>query len=83
MFFNKKKPIKLSKVFTKIKFEKNLLIKDVKTLDKATNNDISFFENIRYKELAIKTKAGACLATEKLSKFLPKNCIKIISKSVL
>ena len=83
MFFNKKKPIKLSKIFTKNKFEKDLLIKDVKTLDKATNNDISFFENIRYKELAIKTKAGACLATEKLSKFLPKNCIKIISKSVL
>ena len=83
MFFNKKKPIKLSKIFTKNKFEKDLLIKDIKTLDEATNNDISFFENIRYKELAIKTKAGACLATEKLSKFLPKNCIKIISKSVL
>ena len=83
MFFIKKKPIKLSKIFTKNKFEKDLLIKDIKTLDVATKTDISFFENIRYKELALKTKAGACLSTEKLSKFLPKDCIKIISKNVL
>ena len=83
MFFIKKKPIKLSKIFTKNKFEKDLIIKDIKTLNEATSTDVSFFENLKYKDLALKTKAGACISTEKLSEFLPKNCIKIISKSVL
>ena len=61
----------------------NLKISDIKTLDKATKNDISFFNKIDYKNNAKSTKAAACITTKNLEKFLPNNCIKILVKNVL
>ncbi|OUW23508.1 MAG: UDP-3-O-(3-hydroxymyristoyl)glucosamine N-acyltransferase [Rickettsiales bacterium TMED174] len=70
-------------MFPKKSFDSDVFIKDVKTLDKANENDISFFENVRYKKYAQITKAGACITSEKLSHFLPKKCIKINVRNVL
>ncbi len=61
----------------------NLKISDIKTLDKATINDITFFNSIDYKSTAQETKAGACVTTKNLEKFLPNKCIKILVKNVL
>ncbi len=61
----------------------NLKILDVKTLDKATIKDITFFNSIDYKSSAQKTKAAACVTTKNLEKFLPNKCIKILVKNVL
>ena len=55
---------------------------NVYPLNKANKNDISFFESIKYKPLAEKTKAGVCITTNKLEKFLPNNSQKIVVKNV-
>jgi hypothetical protein len=43
--FFKKKNIKINKIFPKIKFKKILLINDVKPLNKAKKNDLTFFDS--------------------------------------
>tara|TARA_B110000503_G_C7170195_1_gene423866 strand:+ start:4304 stop:5290 length:987 start_codon:yes stop_codon:yes gene_type:complete len=59
------------------------IIKDIKNLDNATSNDITFFHSIKYKDSAQKTKAIACITKKELLNLLPKNCIKIICSNVL
>jgi len=59
------------------------IINDVKNLDNATSNDITFFHSIKYKDLAQKTKAIACITKKEFLNFLPKDCIKIICPNVL
>ena len=81
--FFKKKKVKLNEIFNKINFEKNLLIQDVKPLHLANKNDLTFFDSLKYKPDAIKTKGGICITTEKLKEFLPKTTIVIIVKNVL
>ena len=44
---------------------------------------LTFFNSINYKSLAGNTKAAACITTKNLENYLPKNCIKIITKNVL
>jgi|TARA_B110000438_G_scaffold198886_1_gene190397 UDP-3-O-[3-hydroxymyristoyl] glucosamine N-acyltransferase len=81
IFFINKGPFAPNQLF------KNLLkknkIRDVKTLDKATENDITFYESIKYRELAKCTKASCCITSEKLKIHLPTSCEKIIVSSVL
>ena len=48
----------------------------------AEKHDISFFDSIKYKDDAKKTKAGACITTDKLQNLLPKS-VQIIVKNVL
>ncbi len=60
-----------------------LKISDIKTLDKATKKDISFFNSLDYRSYAKKTKAAACLTTKNLQQYLPDNCVKILVKNVL
>ena len=55
--FFKKKNIKASKLFPKVKIVKDFLIKEVKPLHLATNGDLTFFDSIKYKSHAVKTKA--------------------------
>ena len=82
-FFFKKKNIKINKIFPKIKFNNNFTVNSVKPLEFAKSNDLTFFDSIKYKSLALNTKAIACITTEKLAKFLPKNTQRIIVKNVL
>ena len=58
-------------------------ISNIKTIDKATKKDITFLSSPDYKNYAAKTKAAACITTDKLSKYLPKECVKILVKNVL
>ena len=83
IFFEKSKPFLLSEIFTGSQFKKDLEIHDVKILKQATNLDITFFDSIAYKDFVKSTKASCCLTTEKLSNYLPENCMPIIVKSVL
>ena len=59
------------------------LIKDIKNLNDATSSDITFFHSVKYKDLAKKTKATACITKKEFLHFLPKECIKITSDNVL
>ena len=71
--FFKKKNINIKILFPKIKFKKNFIVNDICPLNMASKNDLTFFDSLRYKILASKTKAGACITTEKLKDFLPKD----------
>ena len=52
----------------------------LKTISKASENDLSFFSNIRYLNDLKKIKAKACLIDERFTKYLPDNCYPIIVK---
>ena len=82
-FFIPKKNIKISKIYKNILKDNDFLINEVKPLHEAGKSDLTFFDNIRYKSAALKTKAKACITTNKLAKFLPKSILKIIVKNVL
>ena len=81
--FFKKKPSKIKILFPKHNFTKNAVISSIKSLRYAKKNDLTFFDSIKYKSLALKTKASFCITTEKLDKFLPVSIEKIIVKNVL
>ena len=81
--FFKKTNFKLNKLFPKINIKKNFNINEVKTLKVAEKYDVSFFDSIKYKEDAKKTKAGACITTYKLQNLLPNSVEKIVVKNVL
>tara|TARA_B100000787_G_C16176371_1_gene289242 strand:+ start:54 stop:1046 length:993 start_codon:yes stop_codon:yes gene_type:complete len=59
------------------------LLYDVKNLNDASSNDITFFHSIKYKDLAIKTKAYACVTKSEFFDYLPNDCIKISCDNVL
>ncbi len=82
LFFIKKK-LKLNFIFKSNHSKKNFIVEDVKPLEIANKNDLSFFDSIKYRIQAENTKAGACITTEKLEQFLPKGTEKIIVKNVL
>ena len=81
-FFESKGPFKLNILFPEQPKSK-IIVKDIKTLDKAGKSDLTFFDSINYKDLAKKTKASCCITKENLKDYLPKNCEVIIVKSVL
>ena len=81
-FFEKKK-INIKKIFPEVKFQNDFIIQDIKPLTSANQNDISFFDSLKYKEDALNTKASVCITTETLSKFLPKSTYPVLVKNVL
>ena len=60
----------------------NELIYDVKNLNDASSNDITFFHSIKYKNLAIKTNAYACITKKEFFDYLPDACLKITSDNI-
>ena len=87
-FFKNKGPISLKIIFDSCGFkttkeDSRTKVSDVKSLDQCTNNDISFFHSIKYKEQAKCTKAKICITTDNLKQYLPDLCKKIIVKNVL
>lgn len=57
------------------------MVEDVAPLDRAGPRDISFFDNVKYKDQFIATKAGACLVSPAMAKFAPKGVNLLISAS--
>ena len=80
-FFEKKGPFFLNELFKNIK--KKIKIKDIKSLNQANTNDITFFDSLKYKPLALTTKASACITLDKFKDYLPQKCEKILVKNVL
>jgi UDP-3-O-[3-hydroxymyristoyl] glucosamine N-acyltransferase len=81
-FFLKKK-IKIKKIFPKTKFKENFILNSITSLELAKKNDLTFFDSIKYKIFAEKTKASVCITTLKLEKCLPRNVMRVIVKNVL
>ena len=82
-FFKKKKTSTVKDLFPNLKIKKNIIIKDIKSLDNSVKFDLTFFDSIKYKSSAARTKASYCITTVKLEKFLPIKVEKIIVKNVL
>ncbi len=83
-FFVPKGPFSINELFKGFSGQADQLeITDVKTLDKATKNHITFLNSNDYIDFAKTTKASACVTTSKLKKYLPKNCLTIVVKNVL
>ena len=82
-FFFEKKKLKINKVLLNNIVKKDFVIDHIKTLKSANKNDLTFFDSIKYKPDAAKTKAGGCITTDKLKDFLPKNTQTIVVKNVL
>ena len=59
------------------------LIYDIKNLNEATTEDITFFHSNKYKDLASKTQAYACITKNEFFDYLPKDCVKISCDNVL
>ena len=81
--FFEKKNFKIQQLFPNNQFKKNRIIKDVRPLNNAGVNELTFFDSIKYKDLAYKTKASYCITYENLARFLPSYTEKIIVKNVL
>ena len=83
IFFKKSEPFLISEFFKANQFKNDIKIHDVKILSKATSQDISFFDSIKYSQFATSTKASCCITTQDLTKHLPEKCTPIIVKNVL
>ena len=62
---------------------KSVKISDIKDIISAKNNDITFFNSLKYKEALTKTKASFCITSQNFERYLPKTCKAIIVKNVL
>tara|TARA_Y100001935_G_C17248044_1_gene479443 strand:+ start:10 stop:993 length:984 start_codon:yes stop_codon:yes gene_type:complete len=88
-FYQKKKNINLSDIIQLIKpnnilnNNNNVLINNISNLNDSKKNDITFFNNIKYKNDIKSTKALYCITKEKLSKYLPSNCTPLIVNNIL
>ena len=80
-FFKNKGPFKLSSLVNTT--SEDNLIYDVKNLNDASQKDITFFHSTKYKDLAKKTNALACITKKSLIQYLPSKCLKIINENVL
>ena len=81
-FFRVKKAT-IKKLFPNFKFKRDFVVNNVKPLDKALKNDLSFYDSKKYFDYAQNTKSIFCITNEKLAKDLPKYTEKIIVKNVL
>ncbi len=81
--FFEKKNFKIQQLYPNNQFKKNRTIKDVRPLNNAGVNELTFFDSVKYKDLAYKTKASYCITYENLARFLPSYTEKIIVKNVL
>ena len=88
-FFEKKGPFPLQEIIKTIgcnedfSHPSDFKIYSFESLDKATDNDLSFLNSSKYQNLSLKTKAVACITSSNLSKFLPEKCIKLHVKNIL
>ena len=82
-FFKPQGPFNLEDLTENVANNKGIKIFDIKTLENATNKDITFLNSPKYKSQAINTKAAVCVTKKNLENFLPKECIKVFVKNVL
>jgi len=87
-FFKKRKKTYLYDILKVLniknnKTHKNILIKDIKNLNDAIKNDITFFHTAKYKDLLRTTKSDFIITTSQLSNFIQNKKKVIIVNNVL
>ena len=86
-FFSNKGPISLAQIFNILKItnkkKTDFNFFDIKDLNNADKDSITFFHSKKYKDEAKITKASFCLTSDLLKDFLPNTCQPIIVSNVL
>jgi len=87
-FFKNYGPYKIINLLKDLKLNNfndldNGLVIDIKDLQSAEKEHLTFFHSKKYHLLASKTKASYCITLESLAHYLPKNCIPICVDNVL
>ena len=88
-FFVKQGPFPLKKIIKTVGCDSDCSnindfeIYGVENLINAKENDMTFLNSSKYKDVSVKTKAAACITSPNLSKLLPDKCIKLDVKNVL
>jgi len=88
IFFTKKNKIKINDILVELKLKKlssnyNNTINDIKPLDLANKNDITFFNSVKYKNLLKNTKSKFVLISKKHSNLISSKNNLIIVNDVL
>ena len=87
-FFKNSGPFTIEKLLSLSKIDNlnhysKIDVKDIKDLQSAENNSISFFHSKKYETYASQTKASFCITTKNLSHILPNTCKPVVVKNVL
>jgi UDP-3-O-[3-hydroxymyristoyl] glucosamine N-acyltransferase len=87
-FFKNYGPFKIDNVLKHLNLSntdsyKTDLIHDVKDLNSAKKNELTFFHSKKYSLIASETKASYCITLKSLKDYLPKECKKIFVENVL
>jgi len=82
-FFRKSKNYSVSEIANltscKIRGEAGIVLQDVSALQSATKTELSFFDNIKYKDAFQKTKAGACFVSGKMVDLAPEGLVCLVT----
>ena len=79
-FFKKKTNIRINDILKLLKLKKiknNIKINDIKDLDTAGKNDITFFDSLKYRDSLNKTKSNIVISNKKFLKLIPKKLFVI------
>ena len=85
-FFKKKKSIKFNEILSSLnlkKKKKNYNFKNIKEIETATNNDITFFHSIKYLNELKRTKSKFIITNQKYVNLIPKKINTIVVLNVL
>ena len=86
LFFKKKNNLKINDILNCLnlkKIKKNIKVNDIKELDKANQNDITFIHSLKYKESLKTTKSKILITNKKLKNIIPKDIYIIEVQNVL
>ena len=86
IFFKKNNNIKINDILLTLNLKKqkdNYIVKDIKDLDNANKNDISFFHTTKYLNSLKNTKCRQIITNNKYSYIIPKEIKKIEVSNVL
>ena len=75
IFFKKKNNIKINDILQSLnikKLNKNFLVNDIREIDEAGKNDITFFSSLKYLDSINKTKSKLVITNKKFYNFIPK-----------
>ena len=77
-FFKKRKKVFFYDILKNLNIKnnrkyKNFLVNDIKNLDQATKNDITFFHTLNYKDSLKRTKSNFIITTSQLSNHVPES----------
>ena len=85
-FFKKKKNVKINDILSLLNLEKqkdNYRVNDIKELETAKKNDITFFNSIKYLEFITKTKSRLVITHKKFLSVIPPQIYTIEVPNVL